>query len=116
MYVYKLSFISINNITPASDSKYIYMCDKTSDASICNFSSTYTINYSPNGADSGTASTVSQAVGIGSSVALATQNSLVRYGYTFGGWSTSQSGTNPLSPGASYIPSTSITLYAVWKN
>lgn len=104
--------LSINNISPSSDTQYVYMCETGTQN--CNFSSTYTINYNSNNADSGTPSSVSQSVGIGGSVALAAQNTLTRNGYAFGGWSTSPSGTNPLSAGANYIPSSNMTLYAVW--
>lgn len=49
-------------------------------------------------------------------VTLATQNTLSRTGYTFGGWNTNTSGTGTTyTAGSSYTPSSDITLYAKWN-
>ena len=78
--------------------------------------SLYTVTFDGNSSTGGSASvaTVTQA-SVGSSVALATVNTLSRTGYTFGGWNEAAdgSGTNR-SGGAAYTPTANITLYAKW--
>ena len=74
---------------------------------------TYVITYNTNSPDSGLASRSSDSFIVGNTaVTLATVNTLVKTGYTFGGWSAVRnSGTAVASP---YTPTSSITLYAIW--
>lgn len=83
---------------------------------IQNANMTYTIDYAPNGADSGSPSINTQSVNIGGSLTTASQGSLVKSGFTFAGWSTSPSGTPLISANSSYTPTSDITLYAVWNS
>jgi len=74
---------------------------------------TYTVTYNING---GTGTTpTAQTVNAGDSVTLASGNIFLRSGYTFNGWSTNNSGTDPVYPaGFSYVPTNTIILYAKW--
>lgn len=76
----------------------------------------YTIEYSPNGADSGSPSTYSQSVIQGGTLTTAMRGTMVRNGYTFTGWSTSPTGSDLIQAGSSYTPVTDLTLYAIWVN
>lgn len=49
------------------------------------------------------------------SAAAVTLPTPTRSGYTFQGWSTTSGGSVAYSGGASYTPSSNVTLYAVWK-
>jgi uncharacterized repeat protein (TIGR02543 family) len=56
-----------------------------------------------------------QTVYAGSGITLPGGDGLSRTGYTFGGWNTNSAGTGTnYSAGASYTPTSSITLYAKW--
>jgi uncharacterized repeat protein (TIGR02543 family) len=69
----------------------------------------YTVTYNANG---GSVSPASATVNYGSSVTLPTPT---RSGYTFNGWYTASSGGTLVgSAGASYTPSSTITIYAQW--
>lgn len=83
-------------------------------SNINNNQTTYTLNYNSNGADNGSPNLSSQVVTAGTAINLPDQGSMVKSGYNFTGWSTSPSGTNPISAGNSYTPNSNITLYAVW--
>jgi uncharacterized repeat protein (TIGR02543 family) len=76
---------------------------------------TYAINYNANGATSGTAPST-QSVNSGSSVTIPGVGNLLKTGHNFGGWNTNASGTGTnYSAGATYTPTSSITLYAKWE-
>ncbi len=70
----------------------------------------YTVSYDPNGGN-GTAPAPATVVAGSSLTTLPGGTGLTKSGYTFGGWSTTQSGPAISCP---YTPSGSITLYAVW--
>ncbi len=73
----------------------------------------YSISYNSNAADSGSASRTSENFTYGSpAISLPTVGSLAKAGYTFGGWSSTQSGT-PLA--GNYTPTADATLWAVWS-
>jgi len=73
----------------------------------------YTVTYNINGGMGTTPA--AQTVNPGDSVTLASGNVFLRSGYIFGGWSTNNSGTDPVYPaGFSYVPTGTITLYAKW--
>jgi uncharacterized repeat protein (TIGR02543 family) len=79
--------------------------------------SAFVVTFDNNSATSGSPSVSSVTASFnGGSVTLATVGTLARTGYNFGGWNTATdgSGTN-YSPGTSYIPTASITLYAKWN-
>ena len=69
-----------------------------------------------NGTGSASVASVTQA-SAGAAVTLATQNTLLRTGFTFAGWNTAAdgSGTTYLA-GATYTPTSSLTLYAQWNS
>ena len=72
----------------------------------------YTITYNANG---GTGAPAAQTAIIGQAVKLSTIKP-TRIGYIFMGWATNQKATAAqYATGASYTGSSSITLYAVWK-
>jgi uncharacterized repeat protein (TIGR02543 family) len=72
---------------------------------------TYTVTYSANGGTGSAPSQGSYTVG-GLGITLPGAGSLQNTGFTFGGWSTSPTGTTALpSP---YAPSATGTLYAIW--
>ena len=77
----------------------------------------FTVTFDANsGSGSAGSATVSQVVtNAYGAVTLSTQGTLSRTGYIFGGWNTAAngSGTN-YSAGASYTPTSNITLYARW--
>jgi uncharacterized repeat protein (TIGR02543 family) len=78
----------------------------------------HTVSFSANsGAGSPSVASVTQA-STGASVSLATVGSLNRGGYLFSGWNTAAdgSGTPTLTAGASYTPSSSLTLFAQWNS
>jgi uncharacterized repeat protein (TIGR02543 family) len=66
---------------------------------------TYNIN-------NGVGTTPTQSISSGSAITLPTGTGLSRSGYSFGGWSLTETGTALTSP---YSPSASRTLYAVWS-
>jgi uncharacterized repeat protein (TIGR02543 family) len=69
---------------------------------------TSVISYNTN---NGVGTAPSQSVYSGSAITLPTGTGLSKSGYTFGGWSLTETGTAVTSP---YSPSASRTLYAVW--
>ena len=72
----------------------------------------YSISYSTNGATSGSASRTSDIFVYGSNpISLPTRGSMVRTGYTFGGWSASPTGT-PMT--GNFAATANSTLHAVW--
>jgi uncharacterized repeat protein (TIGR02543 family) len=75
---------------------------------------THTVTFNANGGD-GTAPGP-QSVNNGSSIALPSQGSLAKSGFTFGGWNTQADATGiNFTAGASITPSGNITLYAQWN-
>jgi uncharacterized repeat protein (TIGR02543 family) len=68
------------------------------------------ISFSSQGATSGSPSFTSQSWTSGA-INLATIGTMVKTGYTFGGWT---NGTTTYAGGASYTPTTGITLNPVW--
>ncbi len=75
------------------------------------WAATYTITYNGNSNTGGSAPSSSTFTVGGTAVTLPSVGTLVRSGYTFGGWSTTNSGSAVTSP---YTPASSLTLYAVW--
>lgn len=72
-----------------------------------------TITYNGNGFTGGTVP--SPTVGMGSVTLATNSGSLVRAGYTFGGWNTVADGSGiPYAVGSNYNLHVDITLYAVW--
>ncbi|RHT38302.1 hypothetical protein DW790_05450 [Firmicutes bacterium AM31-12AC] len=71
----------------------------------------HTVSYNANG---GSGAPKSQTKTYGSVLTLSSQKP-TREGYTFQGWSTSDSGSVNYSPGGKYEADNNITLYAVWK-
>jgi uncharacterized repeat protein (TIGR02543 family) len=69
------------------------------------------ISFSSQGATSGSPSFTSQSWTSGA-INLATVGTMVKTGYTFGGWT---NGTTTYAGGASYTPTTGITLNPVWN-
>ena len=68
------------------------------------------------GVNGGTGSVSSLSSAIGSSVVLPSGSGVVRNGYTFAGWNTSADGTGTTyASGATYVLSSSTTLYALWS-
>ncbi|MCL2006843.1 MAG: InlB B-repeat-containing protein [Treponema sp.] len=73
----------------------------------------HTVTYNANGGSGSPPS--AQTVQTGSSITLPNAGSLTRGGYTFGGWNTNASGTGTnYQAGASFTPSSNITLFARW--
>jgi len=73
-----------------------------------------TVTFNLNGG-SGTVPTV-QTITAGSGITLPNGNGLSKNGYVFGGWNTSTDGSGiNYNASSSYIPNTSITLYAKWE-
>jgi uncharacterized repeat protein (TIGR02543 family) len=73
----------------------------------------YTVTFNVNGG-SGTAP-AAETVSAGFSIVLPGGSGLSRDGYVFGGWNTLANGTGSnFNIGASYIPTSNITLYARW--
>jgi uncharacterized repeat protein (TIGR02543 family) len=70
------------------------------------------ISYSSTGADSGTPSRSSENWSTGA-INLPTVGTMVKAGYTFGGWSETSGGSTPVSN--PYTPTTGITLYPIWS-
>jgi uncharacterized repeat protein (TIGR02543 family) len=76
--------------------------------------STFTVSFNANGG-SGTVPNP-MAVQAGSSVTLPNEGGLSRSSYTFSGWNTNTTGAGTnYSAGASYTPTSNITLYARWN-
>ncbi|MCF8529345.1 MAG: InlB B-repeat-containing protein [Aquiluna sp.] len=75
---------------------------------------TYTITYNRNGATGGSLarSTDSYTTGAVSGTTLADGGSLTKSGYSFGGWSTTTTGTDPLG---ALTTNSDITIYAIWS-
>lgn len=71
----------------------------------------YTVSYDPNGGSGTAIANVSYTYG-GTAISLPNGQNLTRTDYTFGGWSETPTGT---SVGATYTPTTTRTLYAVWS-
>lgn len=79
--------------------------------------STYTVVYSGNGADNGTAPDSQVKTQNLAMVVADNTGNLVKTGYTFVGWNTAADGTGTnYAPGASYTANASATLYAQWAN
>jgi len=73
----------------------------------------YTVTYNINGGYG--VYTAEAIVNPGSSITLQNGSGLTRTGYTFNGWNTEASGTGTnYNAGASYTPTSNITLYARW--
>ena len=73
----------------------------------------FIITYDGNGFTGG--SVPSPTVGMGSVTLATNSGSLVRAGYTFGGWNTTADGSEiPYAVGSNYNLQVNITLYAVW--
>ena len=67
-------------------------------------------------ANGGTGSVDSQIVSKGSSITLPSLDSFTREGYVALGWSTNKNANSAsYSAGASYTPTSNVTLYVVWK-
>jgi uncharacterized repeat protein (TIGR02543 family) len=82
-----------------------------------NNTTTYTVTYSSNGADSGSAPVDSTAYAQGATVTVpGNTGSLVKTGYTFAGWNTSAdgSGTSYAQAATFTMGSANTTLYAKW--
>jgi uncharacterized repeat protein (TIGR02543 family) len=78
---------------------------------------TYTMTYDANGATSGSVPSSGSFTSGGAATAVSSNSgSLVRTGYTFGGWNTAADGTGtPYAAGSStYSTNADVTLYAVW--
>ncbi|CAN2222829.1 Listeria/Bacterioides repeat [Candidatus Nanopelagicaceae bacterium] len=106
---------------------YIGVCayngTPNSSATTINFSSaagasTNMVTFDSNSSTSGSPSAASVTqVSTGAAVTLATQNTLARTNYTFGGWNTAADGSGTTySAGATYTPASSLTLYAQWNS
>jgi len=75
---------------------------------------TYTVNYNANGGAGGVPSAQTKPKGV--DLPLSTCGDLVKKGYTFDGWNTTEDGTGKsYAPGALYSINTDVTLYARWK-
>jgi uncharacterized repeat protein (TIGR02543 family) len=73
----------------------------------------FTVSFSGNTPTSGSPSSSSETqTSTGGSINLATVGSLEKTHYTFGGWSLT--GTGPALSGATYTPSSNVTLLAIW--
>ena len=76
---------------------------------------TYTVTFNANGATGGTAPAAVSA-NQGASITLSGQGSLVKTGYTFGGWNTTANGSGTTyAAGSSYTVTGNVTLYAKWE-
>lgn len=77
----------------------------------------YTFTYDANSADSGSVPTETSKQINQTATVKANTGSLVRTGYTFGGWNTQSngSGTNYLSGSIFTLSSSNVTLYAKWS-
>lgn len=72
----------------------------------------FTITYNDNGSDSGTLAKTQDVFRRGGSpIALPGQGTLVKAGFNFTGWSTTQNGARVQDP---YTPTGNVTLYARW--
>jgi len=75
----------------------------------------YTVTFDANGATSGTAPPDTRTTNAASSIALPGQGTLVRTGYSFGGWNTEADGTGTnYSAFLTYNLDSNITLYVRW--
>jgi uncharacterized repeat protein (TIGR02543 family) len=77
----------------------------------------YTVTFNANGGtfSGGGTPPAAQTVYAGSGITLPSGDGLSKPGNTFGGWNTNSAGTGTnYSAGASYTPTSSITLYAKW--
>jgi len=73
----------------------------------------YTVTFNSNNATGGT---VPSPITTDSNITLPGQGTLLRTGYTFGGWNTNSSGTGTnYSTGSTFTPTDNITLYARWN-
>jgi len=74
---------------------------------------TYTVTFVTNGGSGSVPGP--QTVNAGSSITIPEASSLVKSGYTFGGWSANTDGTGTsYDAGSSYTPTGNVTLYAKW--
>jgi uncharacterized repeat protein (TIGR02543 family) len=100
-YYYKVS--AYNSVGESTQSSY------TSATTSSSAPTTYTVTFNGNGASPPSSKT-------GNANSSITLPSITRSGYTFNGWYTSSSGgTRVGGAGASYTPSSNVTLYAQWS-
>ena len=75
---------------------------------------TYTITFNANGATTGTAPNAVTGV---TAFSLPNEGNMTRTSMVFVGWNTAANGSGTsYSAGASYTPTASVTLYAIWSN
>ncbi|MDR0476269.1 MAG: InlB B-repeat-containing protein [Treponema sp.] len=93
--------------TPASN---IILYAKWNDAE-----TKFTVSFNANGATGGTAPADMAQETSGAGITLPGAGSLVRKNYTFGGWTEAANGSGDvLNAGDTYVPESTITLYAKW--
>lgn len=95
--------------TQAGNSTYAAATSVTQVFSVTNSVSSYTITYNGNSADSGT--TPANQTGNGSVTLASNTGSLVKSGFTFGGWTI---GGQTYSAGGSYSLGSNVTATAIW--
>jgi uncharacterized repeat protein (TIGR02543 family) len=100
---------TIGGQTYAAGASYNLASNVTATA-IWTSNTTYTITYDGNNADSGSAP--SNQTGNGSVTLAANTGSLVKSGYTFGGWTI---GGTSYSAGGSYTLASNVTAVAIWN-
>lgn len=84
---------------------------------VWNLNATYSVTYAGNGNSGGSVPTDSNAYAAGATVTALPLGTLVKTGYTFGGWATG-GGAGPVAtyqPGQTFTISSSTTLTAVWN-
>jgi uncharacterized repeat protein (TIGR02543 family) len=114
-----------NFISPASfvyDNGYVYSYLNTVGSGMLGvrpalrlgeLTTTYTITYNANG---GTGAPASQTKTQGVALTLSSDTIPTRTGFTFKGWSTTNTATTAqFQPGSNYTTDASVTLHAVWK-
>jgi len=74
----------------------------------------YMVSYDWNGSAGTATSVITYTVGSSSDITLPSQGDQVKTNYSFDGWSLTRDGEK-LS-GSTYVPTTSVTLYARWEN
>jgi uncharacterized repeat protein (TIGR02543 family) len=81
------------------------------------YTSVFTVTFDVNnGTGSPSATSASQTLA-SSTVTLASAGTLTRSGFRFSGWNTSANGTGTsYAPGASFVPTNDITLFAQWSS
>lgn len=101
---------TIGATTYAGGDSYSLAADVTAYATWNAVAPSYTLTYDDGGADSG--AVPSAQTGSGSVTVSGNTGSLVRSGYTFGGWII---GASTYAGGASYSLAANVTAYAVWN-